>query len=162
MLKESRPLMRVGELAERTDKTVRALHLYEERGLIEPVKRSKGGYRLYDESNVERIDFIDRLQRVGLSLAEIQSLVAAWQGGEHPRESMKEVEIALKEQLALIQSRIFDLQSLQADLSKSLEFLSGCSNCAHDGDVASACHDCVRTERTEEEGPALIVGLTAH
>jgi DNA-binding transcriptional MerR regulator len=154
--------MRVGELADRTDKTVRALHLYEERGLIEPVKRSGGGYRLYDESNVERIEFIDRLQRVGLSLAEIQTLVEAWKSGEDPRATMRKVEATFREQLVQVQAKIADLRSLQTDLSKSLEYLNGCSSCTHDGDTASACHYCVRTDRCEEEGPALIVGLTAH
>ena len=63
--------LRIGELAELTDKTVRALHLYEEKGLIEPVERSPGGFRLYDRANVARIHYIDRLQKLGLSLTAI-------------------------------------------------------------------------------------------
>ncbi|MET0284562.1 MAG: MerR family DNA-binding transcriptional regulator, partial [Polyangiales bacterium] len=39
--------LRVGDLAKRTNKTVRALHLYEEHGLLTPAQRSSGGYRLY-------------------------------------------------------------------------------------------------------------------
>src|SRR5690606_29131872 len=41
-------LLRVGDLAKLTGKTVRAIHHYEELGLIEPVGRSKGHYRLFD------------------------------------------------------------------------------------------------------------------
>ena len=40
-------LLKVGELARRTGKTVRAIHLYEELGLLTPAVRSKGGFRLY-------------------------------------------------------------------------------------------------------------------
>ncbi len=39
--------LKVGELAKRTGKTVRAVHLYEELGLLAPAVRSKGGFRLY-------------------------------------------------------------------------------------------------------------------
>ena len=40
-------LLKVGELAKQTGKTVRAVHLYEELGLLAPAVRSKGGFRLY-------------------------------------------------------------------------------------------------------------------
>ena len=40
-------LLRVGELARVVGKTVRAMHLYEEMGLVKPASRSAGGYRLY-------------------------------------------------------------------------------------------------------------------
>ncbi|HEU5074349.1 MAG TPA: MerR family DNA-binding transcriptional regulator, partial [Polyangiaceae bacterium] len=40
-------LMQVGELAKATGKTVRAIHLYEELGLLRPANRSKGRYRLF-------------------------------------------------------------------------------------------------------------------
>ena len=47
--------LRVGELAKVTGKTVRALHLYEELGLLAPSERSKGGYRLYDEAALQLV-----------------------------------------------------------------------------------------------------------
>ena len=40
---EKLSLLKVGELARRTGKTVRAIHLYEELGLLTPAVRSKGG-----------------------------------------------------------------------------------------------------------------------
>ena len=44
---EKLSLLKVGELARRTGKTARAIHLYEELGLLTPAVRSKGGFRLY-------------------------------------------------------------------------------------------------------------------
>ena len=41
-------LLRIGELAKRTNRTVRALRLYEELGILEPAERSSAGYRLYN------------------------------------------------------------------------------------------------------------------
>jgi MerR family transcriptional regulator, copper efflux regulator len=48
-------LMRVGELAKAVGKTVRAMHLYEELGLLDPRARSEGGFRLYGPEAIDRI-----------------------------------------------------------------------------------------------------------
>src|SRR6185295_3183163 len=68
-------LLRVGDLAKMTGKTVRAIHHYEELGLIEPVGRSKGHYRLFDAETPVRIRWISKLQSLGVSLSEIRTLV---------------------------------------------------------------------------------------
>ena len=46
------PLFHIGQLAEKTGKTSRAIRFYEQRGLIAPKSRSENGYRLYDEKSV--------------------------------------------------------------------------------------------------------------
>ena len=85
-------LMRIGDLAELTGKTVRALHLYEERGLLSPAARSQGGFRLYDAENVRRIRYIDGLQRIGYKLEEIGGLLGDWVAGSSPRGAMARIE----------------------------------------------------------------------
>ena len=71
--------MRVGELAKAVGKTVRAMHLYEELGLLEPRARSEGGFRLYGPEAVDRIHWIVKLQAIGFTLAEIQGFVEDFQ-----------------------------------------------------------------------------------
>ena len=61
-------LMRVGELAKAVGKTVRAMHLYEELGLLEPRARSDGGFRLYGPEAVDRIHWITKLQAIGFAV----------------------------------------------------------------------------------------------
>src|SRR4029079_1661437 len=86
MTKDIDKLMRVGELAKAVGKTVRAMHLYEELGLLEPRARSEGGLRLYGPEAVDRIHWIVKLQAIGFTLAEIQGFVKDFQdagsGGE--------------------------------------------------------------------------------
>ena len=60
----------VGELAERTGTTRRAIRLYEQVGLIAPA-RGPNGYRLYGEQHVEQLIFIKALRGVGASLKEM-------------------------------------------------------------------------------------------
>src|SRR3972149_1470534 len=80
-----RPTLRVGELAQQAGKTVRAIHLYEELGLVEPALRSKGGYRLYAAEAVTRVRWIAKLQEMGFSLPEIREVAKGWsQSGSAP------------------------------------------------------------------------------
>jgi DNA-binding transcriptional MerR regulator len=64
-------LWRVGELAEATGLTVRALHHFDEIGLLRPAERSGGGHRLYTAADVRRLYRIVALRQLGLALAGI-------------------------------------------------------------------------------------------
>lgn len=64
------PPWKVGELAKRTGVSVRALHHYDEIGLLSPSHRSESGYRLYTEADVVRLQQIRSLRTLGFSLEE--------------------------------------------------------------------------------------------
>src|SRR5919197_5476829 len=65
---------RIGELAAKVGLTERTIRYYEERGLLESVKRLDGGQRVYTDDDVRRLKFIQKLKVLGLSLAEMQEL----------------------------------------------------------------------------------------
>src|SRR5262245_50447616 len=90
-------LMRVGELAKAVGKTVRAMHLYEELGLLEPQTRSEGGFRLYGPEAVDRIHWIVKLQAIGFTLAEIQGFVRDFQHAGSGREATERVRALFTE-----------------------------------------------------------------
>src|SRR5262249_36796098 len=64
------------ETARRFGVTIKALRLYESRGLLKPV-RSKSGWRTYGPDQVARLHQILALKRLGLSLASIAQLLAS-------------------------------------------------------------------------------------
>jgi len=69
-------LLRIQEAAAEAGLTPRSVRYYEEQGLLRPAARSEGDYRLYDESDVERLKFIKSLRDVaGFSIAEIEQLL---------------------------------------------------------------------------------------
>ncbi|MCU0478165.1 MAG: MerR family transcriptional regulator [Chloroflexi bacterium] len=69
-------LLRIQEVAEETGLTARSIRYYEEIGLLRPAARSRGAYRLYDASDLERLGFIRGLRDdAGFSLAEIALLL---------------------------------------------------------------------------------------
>jgi len=56
--------------------TTRTIRYYEEIGLLHPAARSEGDYRLYDDSDVQRIRYIRELRDVaGFSLAEVEQML---------------------------------------------------------------------------------------
>lgn len=67
--------MRISELADATQETPRTIRFYETSGLLAAPPRTPNGYRNYDRLAIGQIRFIRALQRAGLSLADIATLV---------------------------------------------------------------------------------------
>jgi len=71
-------LLHIHEAAAETGLTPRSVRYYEEVGLLRPAARSEGDYRLFDETDLERLRFIKGLRDdAGFSLAEITQLLEA-------------------------------------------------------------------------------------
>ena len=73
---ERRTLHKIGELIERSGISRQTLHNYTMLGLIEPVRRTVSGHRLYDDSALSRLERIKEL-RASKTLLEIKELLAA-------------------------------------------------------------------------------------
>lgn len=67
--------MQIGEVAERTGLSLRTIRHYEEVGLVIPSARSKGGFRLYTEADVERLMVVRRMKPLDFSLEEMRDLL---------------------------------------------------------------------------------------
>ena len=75
MNKPTLPPWKVGELASRTGMSVRALHHYDEIGLLKPSLRTPSGHRLYRQPDVERLQQIQSLRLMGIPLEEVKALL---------------------------------------------------------------------------------------
>ena len=71
-------LMTVGELARRTGMSAKAIRQFEGLGLIYSAGRSEANYRLFDESAIWCVQVIGNLRSLGLTIKEIQQLVALY------------------------------------------------------------------------------------
>ena len=69
-------LYRASEFAKLVGVTVRTLHHYDRLGLLKPGGRTRAGYRLYGERELERLQQIVTLKFLGLPLREIKSLLS--------------------------------------------------------------------------------------
>ncbi|MGA6161538.1 MerR family transcriptional regulator [Amycolatopsis magusensis] len=68
--------MQIGEVAERTRLSLRTIRYYEEVGLVVPSARSQGGFRLYTEPDIARLDLIKRMKPLGFQLEEMREVLA--------------------------------------------------------------------------------------
>lgn len=69
--------MRIGALAERIGLSFRTIRYYEEIGLVVPSGRTKGGFRLYAEGDVERLVLVKAVRPLRLNLDETREMLAA-------------------------------------------------------------------------------------
>ena len=153
---EAPQLIQVGELAKATGKTVRAIHLYEELGLLKPANRSKGRYRLFSNDAELRVRWIGKLQNLGLSLTEIQDLVRDQEGSDSAMFAAAKLREVYLSKLKETRNKLAELRALEAELEASLQYLAGCdSACAEELPV----HSCPSCELTSDEAPELVAGV---
>jgi MerR family copper efflux transcriptional regulator len=149
------PWMQVGDLARAVGKTVRAIHHYEELGLLRPHARSKGRYRLYDEAALTRLRWIQKMHDLGFSLTQVQDIVRTWETASTAPHGMGEVERAFRGKLHETREQIRRLQSLEQELTASLSYLDSCKPC----DAGSPAHECAACRRQPEPQPDLVAGV---
>ena len=72
------PYLQIGEAAVRAQLTQRTLRYYEEKGLLTPPTRMEGGFRVYTDGDMQRLERIRELKDLlGFSLAEIKEMLEA-------------------------------------------------------------------------------------
>jgi DNA-binding transcriptional MerR regulator len=125
---------RIGELARRVGSTPRAVRYYEELGLLPERGRPRGGHRMYDVRDEDRLrELLHIKELLGLSLSELRS----WTEAEGARAALRErwsradsidadtrrdiVQEALphiETQIALVASRRAALEELEDELTE--------------------------------------------
>ena len=152
-------LLQVGELARAVGKTVRAIHLYEELGLLKAHERSKGRYRLFTHDAVVRVRWIIKLQSLGLSLSEIQGIDRARSDVSSAQSAAARLREVYEAKLSETRTKIDELRALESELAASLDYLAGC-NTACESEVKVDC--CPSCERHPETPPELVAGANVH
>src|SRR5438477_5345355 len=129
------PYLQIGEVADRTGVTQRTLRFYEERGLLKPPTRLEGGFRLYSNEDILRVEQIKRLQNLlGLTLAEIKDMVegeeirsemkATYRPDLEPAERLRRVSHLLavtERQREIIEHKIAALRDMQNDFEEKIK-----------------------------------------
>jgi MerR family copper efflux transcriptional regulator len=157
--RERRNLMQIGDLARETGKTVRAIHLYEELGLLAPAGRSKGRFRLYGPDALLRIRWIGKLQDMGFSLADMRTVVLEWERVESAPGAMKRMRAVYARKLQETREQKRRLEALERELQASLTYLDTCDVCDPQR-LLSACNSCDLHDK-ETVVPELVLGFRA-
>jgi DNA-binding transcriptional MerR regulator len=110
---QSKPTLKIGQLARRVDLNVRTLRYYEALGLLPAPQRTESGYRLYSGADERRLRFVLQAKRVGLSLEEIGRILELGRHGS----ACGYVRETVSRHIEDLDARIAELQAMRAELS---------------------------------------------
>lgn len=115
--------MQIGEVAARTELSLRTIRHYEDTGLVIPSARSQGGFRLYTEADIARLMVIRRMKPLGFTLDEMRALLGAIDrldsGEELPSGEREELLQRIRGFEQAAQQRVADLRT---QLARAEEF----------------------------------------
>ena len=102
----------VGEVSTLLGVSVRALHHWDETGLVRPSQRSDAGYRLYSETDIMRIQQVLVYRQTGMSLADIKTVL------DDPKA---DAVAHLRRQRDLLQGQVSHLQHMLRSIDTVME-----------------------------------------
>lgn len=106
-------MFNIGELSKRTGVLCVTIRYYEQIGLLPQPKRTANGYRIYDEEDVDRLQFIQRARAIEFALDEIAEILAFKECHQAP---CRYVMAMMSKRIGEIQARICDLEKLHDEL----------------------------------------------
>jgi DNA-binding transcriptional MerR regulator len=109
--------LQIGQVAHKTGLSIDAIRFYEKSGLLPRPARSTGGYRLYQQTEVADLEFIQKAQQLGFSLKEIRELFSIQR---HPHAVCVHVRDLIAQKLAVVREKITELQRLETELAGAL------------------------------------------
>ena len=112
----------IGILAETSGLSADTIRFYEKRNLIQPAGRTESGYRLYDSTVVDRLEFIIRAKEVGFTLDEVHQLLLL---RDDPTGSCAEVKDQGHQKMLEINRKIQALSLMKETLMPLLRECSG-------------------------------------
>ncbi|MFJ6615514.1 MerR family transcriptional regulator [Streptomyces sp. NPDC091289] len=139
--------MQIGEVAARTELSLRTIRHYEEAGLVIPSARSQGGFRLYTETDVQRLMVIRRMKPLGFTLDEMRDLLDVTDRLDAAPPTDSTERAALLERMGVYeQAAARKIEELRTQLTRAEDFAATLrTRLGHaPGEGASARTDTVR------------------
>jgi len=111
-------LLQIGQVAEQSGMPVKTIRYYEEFGLLKSAERTEGRFRLFASNLITRLNFIKKLQKLGLTLQEILGILQVYDLGLAPCNQIKQ---QLENQLTEINRRMAELIGLRSEIKSLLK-----------------------------------------
>ncbi len=114
--------MKISELAQRTNTSMRSLRYYETRQLLSP-HRQENGYRSYDKTAIERVRNIQFYLRLGLTAHQIFHIVSCGRPDSPPPPFDEKNYPRCPEAIALYQEKLAEIEEHIATLEQAKTYL---------------------------------------
>lgn len=112
--------MKIGEIAAFFNVSVKAMRLYEKKGLITPAKiDSMTGYRYYNADQVSQINVLLELKSLGFSLIEIKKIMSGGMTSDKLIASLSRKRLAWEESISVAKNKMEAIDAISSRLSQS-------------------------------------------
>ncbi|MGB7803686.1 Zn(2+)-responsive transcriptional regulator [Buttiauxella sp.] len=125
-------MFRIGELARLADVTPDTIRYYEKQQMMDHEVRTEGGFRLYSESDLQRLKFIRYAKQLGFTLETIRELLSIRIDPEH--HTCQESKSIVQSRLVEVESKIKELQHMRRSLQRLND---ACCGSAHSSTYCS-------------------------
>lgn len=140
-------MYRIGQLAKMADVTPDTIRFYEKQQMMNHEVRTEGGFRLYNDDDLQRLRFIRYGRQLGFSLESIRGLLSIRIDPEH--HTCQESKAIVAKRLDEVNGMIAELQTIQRSLHRLAE------TCCGEIHSSACCSILEALERGEEPQPEI-------
>ncbi len=105
----------IGKLAKMTDTSIDTIRYYERIGLLPEPKRKSSGYRLFNEIDTKKVNFIKKAKTLGFSLKEIKELLLL---KVDSKTSCDEIRKSAQNKLLFVEQKMYELGHVKEALKR--------------------------------------------
>lgn len=114
--------MKIGEVAAFFNVSVKAIRIYEKKGIIIPEKIDPDtGYRYYSADQVQTLNALLELKALGFSLSEIKSIITGGVDHRTLMEALARKRLAWQDAIASAERKIDAINKIAERISRSKE-----------------------------------------
>jgi MerR family Zn(II)-responsive transcriptional regulator of zntA len=127
--------MQVSELSRRSGVGPEVIRYYSRIGLLKPTRNPENKYRVYQETDLKRLQFVRNAKRLGFTLSEISEIVRESRKGESPCPKVRNI---IRHRIAENRKTLDELARMQNRMEKALTRWEEMPDGVPDGH--SVCH----------------------
>lgn len=131
----------IGDIARELGLSQRAIRYYEELGFLKPT-RTDGGFRTYQEGDIDLLRIVLQFKELGMSLEEIRALCVPGRDAL-TSESTRHLRETLLARRGEIEAKVRHCEEGIRQIDRVLDLLAGCTTCARPGEPGS-CDSCLK------------------
>lgn len=135
-------LLTTGEMARLSNSTLRTVRFYEEEGILRPARRTDGGHRLFERTELDRLMLVTDLRMAGLSLDDIKAILEVKRAAASGSVAAESAIRVLGMRITELKEKLTVLNRLRDDLEETSRIVAGCLACQNELSFPDGCAQC--------------------
>lgn len=136
------PLLTTGEMARLSNSTLRTVRFYEEEGILRPARRTDGGHRLFERTELDRLMLVTDMRLAGLSLDDIKAILDVKRTAATGSAAAQQATRVLAARIEELKEKLAVLNRLRDDLEETTKIVEPCTRCEDEKGFPTACETC--------------------